>query len=222
MPRGGVSLCPGKEVKLDTSKKTMWIVKVAMLSAVASLLMFLEMQIPFMPPFLKLDFSDIPALLAGFSLGPLAGVAVLFIKNAVHAMASWSFLVGELANFIIGVSFVLPAALIYRHKKNKKSAVIGMAAGGITMTLIAGFLNAFVLIPLYATVLKFPVEAIIDMSNKVNPLIKDLKTLIFIGITPFNLLKAFLNTLVAAFIYKPLSPLLHKDFNKSINKPLDE
>ncbi|MCK5758422.1 MAG: ECF transporter S component [Clostridiales bacterium] len=207
---------------MDTSKKTMWIVKVAMLSAVASLLMFLEIQIPFMPPFLKLDFSDIPALLAGFSLGPLAGVAVLFIKNAVHAMASWSFLVGELANFIIGVSFVLPAALIYRHKKNKKSAVIGMAAGGITMTLIAGFLNAFVLIPLYATVLKFPVEAIIDMSNKVNPLIKDLKTLIFIGITPFNLLKAFLNTLVAAFIYKPLSPLLHKNFSKSITKPLDE
>ena len=222
MPRGGASLRPGKEFKLDTSKKTMWIVKVAMLSAVASLLMFLEIQIPFMPPFLKLDFSDIPALLAGFSLGPLAGVAVLFIKNAVHAMASWSFLVGELANFIIGVSFVLPAALIYRHKKNKKSAVIGMAAGGITMTLIAGFLNAFVLIPLYATVLKFPVEAIIDMSNKVNPLIKDLKTLIFIGITPFNLLKAFLNTLVAAFIYKPLSPLLHKNFSKSITKPLDE
>lgn len=206
---------PRKEVIVDNRKKTMWIVKVAMLSAVATLLMFLEIPIPFMPPFLRMDFSDIPALLAGFSLGPLAGVAVLFIKNAVHALTSWSFLVGELANFIIGISFVLPAALIYQRRKNKKSAVLGMVTGGAVMTLIAGALNAFLLIPLYATVLDFPVEAIVSMSGEVNPLIKDLKTLIFIGITPFNILKAFLNTLVTALIYKPLSPLLHKSFNKS-------
>jgi len=222
MPRGGVSLCPRKEVEVENRKRTMWIVKVAMLSAVASLLMYLEIPIPFMPPFLKLDFSDIPALLAGFSLGPLAGVGVLFIKNAVHALASWSFLVGELANFIIGVSFVLPAALIYKNRKNKKSAVVGMVAGGFIMTVTAGFLNAYILIPLYATVLNFPVEAIVGMSNKVNPLIKDLKTLIFIGITPFNIIKAFMNTLVAALIYKPLSPLLHKNFDNSRAKLSDD
>lgn len=194
----------------NRNKKTKWLVKVAMLSAVASILMYLEIPLPFVPPFLRLDFSDIPALLAGFSLGPLAGLAVLLIKNMVHAMASWSFLVGELANFVFGAAFVLPAAVIYQKHKNKKSAIIGMTAGSITMTITAGILNAFVLIPLYATVLNFPLEAIIGMSREVNPMITDLKTLIFIGITPFNLLKAFLNTLITALIYKPLSPYLHK------------
>ncbi|MBN1624687.1 MAG: ECF transporter S component [Clostridia bacterium] len=181
-----------------------------MLSAVAAILMYLEIPLPFVPPFLRLDFSDIPALLAGFSLGPMAGLAVVFIKNLVHAMASWSFLVGELANFIFGVAFVLPAAFIYKKHKNKKSAIIGMTTGSITMTITAGLLNAFVLIPLYASVLNFPLEAIISMSKEVNPLITDLKTLIFIGITPFNIVKAFLTTLITALIYKPLSPYLHK------------
>ena len=193
-----------------TREKTLWMVKVAMLSAAAAVLMFIEIPLPFMPPFLKMDFSDIPALLAGFSLGPLAGVVVLLIKNLIHALASWSFLVGELANFNIGLCFVLPAAFIYKKRKNKNSAIMGMTVGGLTMTVAAGVLNAFVLIPLYASVLEFPVEAIIGMSRELNPLIKDLPTLIFIGILPFNLIKAFLNTLVTALIYKPLSPLLHR------------
>lgn len=205
MPRKGWS-------GLDNRRQTtLWLVKVAMLSAVAAILMYLEIPLPFVPPFLRLDFSDIPALLAGFAMGPLAGVTVLLIKNAVHAMASWSFLVGELANFTIGISFVLPAAIIYQKHKNKKSAIIGMVTGGLIMTAVAGLLNAFVLIPLYATVLEFPVEAIVGMSNEVNPLITDLKTLILVGITPFNIVKAGLNILIAALIYKPLSPYLHKE-----------
>jgi riboflavin transporter FmnP len=204
-------------------KTTVWIVKVAMLSAVAAILMYLEIPLPLVPPFLRLDFSDIPALLAGFAMGPLAGVAVLLVKNAVHALASWSFLVGELANFTIGVSFILPAAIIYQRHKNKKTAVIGMLAGGLIMTVTAGMLNAFVLIPLYASVLNFPVEAIVGMSNEVNPLITDLKTLIFIGITPFNLVKAAINILLTALIYKPLSPFLHREsFDKADNSKLKD
>ncbi|MDX1358327.1 MAG: ECF transporter S component [Clostridia bacterium] len=199
-------------------KTTMWIVKVAMLSAVATILMYLEIPLPLVPPFLRLDFSDIPALLAGFAMGPLAGVAVLLVKNAVHALASWSFLVGELANFLIGISFVLPAAVIYQRRKNKKSAVVGMLTGGLVMTVIAGMLNAFVLIPLYASVLNFPVEAIVGMSNEVNPMITDLKTLIFIGITPFNIVKASVNILLTALIYKPLSPFLHRESFDRIEK----
>jgi riboflavin transporter FmnP len=199
-------------------KTTTWIVKVAMLSAVATILMYLEIPLPLVPPFLRLDFSDIPALLAGFAMGPLAGVAVLLVKNAVHALASWSFLVGELANFLIGISFVLPAAIIYQRRKNKRSAVVGMLTGGLVMTVVAGMLNAFVLIPLYASVLNFPVEAIVGMSNEVNPMITDLKTLIFIGITPFNIVKASVNILLTALIYKPLSPFLHRESFDRIEK----
>ena len=191
-------------------KATMWIVKVAMLSAVAAILMFLEMPVPLVPPFLKFDFSDIPALLAGFSLGPLAGVAVMFVKNIIHALTSWSFFVGELANFLIGVSFVLPAAIIYKRNKNKKSAVLGMIAGGIIMTVFAGLLNYFLLIPLYTKVLGYTIEEIIAWSSSANKGIIDLKSLIIIGITPFNVFKAFINILVTTLIYKKLSPLLHE------------
>ncbi len=194
---------------IDKSNRTSWIVRVALLAAVSSVLMFLEMSVPFVPPFLKFDFSDIPALLAGFSMGPLAGVTVVLIKNLVHAITSWSFLVGELANFLIGVAFVLPAAIIYKRNKCKKNAVVGMIAGGLIMTVFAALLNYFVLIPLYATVLGFPVEAIIEMSNSVNSMIVDLKTLILIGITPFNLFKAAVNIFITAIIYKKLSPILH-------------
>ncbi|MFO7635718.1 MAG: ECF transporter S component [Clostridia bacterium] len=195
-----------KEKKITTA----WLVRVALLGAVASVLMFLEISLPFVPPFLKLDFSDIPAFLAGFALGPLAGVMVLLIKNVVHGFtASWSFFVGELANFLIGLSFVLPASLIYARNKNRKSALVGMVVGGLVMTVFAALANYFALIPLYATVLGIPVEVIVGMSKEMNPAIVDLKTLVLIGIMPFNLFKAFVNTLIVMLIYKRLSPILH-------------
>lgn len=193
----------------DNSNRTSWIVRVALLTAVSSVMMFLEMSVPFMPPFLKFDFSDIPSLLAGFSMGPLAGVTVVILKNLVHAITSWSFLVGEFANTLIGIAFVLPAAIIYKRNKCKKNAIIGMIVGSLIMTILAALMNYFLLIPLYATVLGFPVEAIIEMSNSVNPMIVDLKTLILIGVTPFNLFKAIINTIITAIVYKKLSPILH-------------
>jgi len=195
-----------------------WVAKVGMLSAVSAILMFLEIPVPFVPPFLKFDFSDLPALIAGFAFGPLAGVAVLFVKNIIHAIASWSFLVGELANFLIGVSFVLPAALIYRGRKTKARAVTGMIAGGVSMVIIAGLLNYFVLLPMYTKVLGFTMEEIVAWSSTANKHIVDLRSLVVIGITPFNIFKVLVNIVLTALIYKKISHLLHPR-EKAQDKP---
>lgn len=197
-----------------------WIAKVGMLSAIASILMFLEIPLPFVPPFLKLDFSDIPALIAGFAFGPLAAFFVILIKNIVHALASWSFLVGELANFLIGLSFVLPAAFIYKGGKTKSRAIAGMIVGGVVMVIVAGFLNYFVLLPLYTKVLGFTVEEIVAMSSTANKGIVDLRSLVVIGITPFNAFKVFVNVLITSLLYKKLSPLLHPKNKKDDAKPV--
>lgn len=190
--------------------RTDWLAKVAMLGAIGGILMFLELTIPFVPPFLKLDFSDIPAFLAGFALGPTAGIAVVFIRNMIHFLfGTWSRGVGELANFIIGVSFVLPASLIYARRKNKKNAMIGMIIGVLTMTAFAALANYFFLIPFYAVILGIPVGAIVEMSTAINVAIVDLKTLVIWGITPFNLFKGAMNILIMLLIYKRLSPILH-------------
>ncbi|HPQ46711.1 MAG TPA: ECF transporter S component [Clostridia bacterium] len=191
-----------------------WIAKVGMLSAVSAILMFLEIPVPLVPPFLKFDFSDLPALIAGFAFGPMAGVAVLLVKNIIHALASWSFLVGELANFLIGISFVLPAALVYKSGKTKSRAIIGMVTGGITMVVIAGLLNYFVLIPMYTRVLGYTMEDIVAWSSTANRHIVDLRSLVIIGITPFNVFKVLVNTFITALIYKKLSPFLHQGSNK--------
>ncbi len=186
-----------------------WITKVGMLSAVSAILMFLEIPLPLVPPFLKFDFSDLPALLAAFAFGPMAGVAVLFIKNIIHAIASWSFLVGETANFLIGISFVLPAAIIYRKKKTKARAVIGMIVGGIVMVILAGLLNYYLLLPMYTRVLGYTMEDIISWSSSANRHIVDLRSLVVIGITPFNIFKVLVNIILTSLIYKKISPLLH-------------
>ena len=191
-----------------------WIAKVGMLSAVSAILMFLEIPVPLVPPFLKFDFSDLPALIAGFAFGPMAGVAVLLVKNIIHALASWSFLVGELANFLIGISFVLPAALVYKSGKTKSRAIIGMVTGGITMVVIAGLLNYYVLIPMYTRVLGYTMEDIVAWSSTANRHIVDLRSLVIIGITPFNVFKVLVNTVITALIYKKLSPFLHQGSTK--------
>ena len=95
----------------------------AMLSAVAYILMFLDFSVPFMPAFIKMDLSELPALIGSFAMGPLCGVVVCLIKNVLHLFITTTGGVGELSNFILGVAFVLPAGLIYKHKKDRKSVV---------------------------------------------------------------------------------------------------
>lgn len=194
-----------------TNTKLSKLVKVSLLSAMAFILMFLEFPIPFFPPFLKFDFGDIPALLGGFALGPLAGVAIELIKNIVHLIfQNNTGGIGELANFISGSAFVFSASLIYGKHKSKKRAAIGMLVGTIVMTIVASAGNYAVFLPLYEKILNFPIPAVVGMAAKVNSNIKDLNTLIIYCFVPFNILKGVVVSGITFLLYKRVSRILHK------------
>lgn len=196
----------GKRKRVDL--KTL--IKVSLLGGIAFLILALNFPVPFAPGFLKWDPSDIPALVAGFSLGPVAGVGVVFVKNVIHLLKTETFGVGELSNFIIGTSYVLTASLIYKYNRTKKGALIGLAAGTIAMTIAGALSNYFIIIPFYAKVMGFPIPAIIGMGTAVNSAITDMRTLILLGITPFNIFKGTTVSLITLLIYKKVQPLLNK------------
>lgn len=183
--------------------------RTAVLASAAAILMFMDFPVFFMPAFLKMDLSEIPAIIGAFSLGPLAGFWIMLVKNMLHLANSQTAGVGELANFLVGTAMVMPAGIIYRYCKNRKGAVLALAAGTLFMTLAASILNYWVLIPLYQAVLNFPSEVIVGMGHAVNPRIIDLRTFILFAIIPFNLLKGLLVSLITMLIYKKVSYLLH-------------
>lgn len=192
-------------------KKTMsvkFLVKVSVLAVLSFIIMFLELPLLIFPEFLKLDFSDIPALVAAFSMGPIAGVLVELVKNLLHLMITKTGGVGELANFIIGAALVIPAGIIYKHKKNKTSAILGLIAGVIAMTIAGALANYYILLPFYSTIM--PIQVIIDIAAKINSAIVDLKTLIYYAIIPFNIIKGIVVAIVTTLIYKKISPIINR------------
>lgn len=193
----------------NVSQKTNLLTKTALLSVIAYILMLLDFPLFFFPGFLKIDLSDLPALLGAFALGPVAGVIIELIKNVLHGItATHTGGVGEVANFIVGCAWVLPAAIIYRKNKSKKNAVIGMLAGVVVMSLVAAVTNYYILIPFYEKIM--PLEAIIQMSAAANALITDMKTLVLYGVIPFNIFKGVIISVITIIVYKKLSPILHR------------
>lgn len=186
------------------------IAQIGMLGAVALVLMLFEIPLPFAPSFYKIDFSEVPVLIGSFAMGPVAGVLIELVKILLKLLTKGSTTagVGDVANFLIGISFCLPAAFIYRKMHSKKGAIIGMAAGTIFMTLVGCFLNAYVLLPTYAKAFQMPIDALVAMGTAVNGHITSLFTFVAFAVAPFNLLKGILVSLVVALIYKKISPLL--------------
>ena len=128
----------------NTQSKIHKMVVTAMLSAVAAVLMFLEFSVPIMPSFIKLDISELPALLASFSLGPVYGVVVCLVKNLINLTHTSTGGVGELCNFLLGVTFVVPAGLLYKKMKNRKGAFLGSLVGSAIMAVLSVPLNYFI------------------------------------------------------------------------------
>jgi riboflavin transporter FmnP len=184
--------------------------KIAILSALAWILMVLEFMLPFTPPFLKMDFSDIPALLGAFALGPISGILIKFITNVLHLSTSNSLYVGEIANFVIGAIFAGTAGLIYRYKKTRGGAVLGMIAGTLAMTVASVIANYYVMLPFYATVFHISMDDIVNMARQANALVKDVRTLIVFVFVPFNLIKGLSVSFITALFYKRISPILHR------------
>ena len=125
------------------------LVGAAMLSAVAFVLQFLEFPVPLSPSFAKMDLSDLPALIGAFAYGPLWGVVIEAVKNALHLFQTQTGGVGELANFLMGSALVLPAGLIYARKKSRRTALIGCLVGSISMGIVSALANFFILLPMF-------------------------------------------------------------------------
>lgn len=183
--------------------------KAGMLSAVAVVLMLFEIPLPFVPVFYKIDFSEVPVLVGCFAMGPLAGAGIELIKNLLHVVISGTQTagVGEVANFLIGCSLIMPAGWIYRKMHTKTGALAGMAAGTVLMTAVGGLLNAYVLLPVYAKAFGMPLDALVQMGTEVNAKITSVSTLVLFAVTPFNLLKGVLVSVIVLLIYKKISPV---------------
>jgi len=180
----------------------------AMLSAIAFILMFLDTAVPLMPSFIKLDLSELPALIAAFGLGPVYGVIVCLIKNLLHLFMTQTGGVGELSNFILGVAYVLPAGLIYHGKKTKKRAIMGAIIGAICMAAISFPSNLFIVYPVYYNFM--PKDVIISVYQALAPglnLDTIAKCLLVFNV-PFTFVKGMISAIITILIYQPLRPLL--------------
>lgn len=181
---------------------------IAMLAAISTVLMFLSFSIPLFPTFLKLDFSEVPALIAAFSLGPFAGVSVVFIKNLINLLFTSSGGIGEFANFLIGSFFVFSAGLVYQKFKTRKGAILSMTVGTIIMSIVGTVANYYILMPLYTLIM--PIDSIVNMFKSINPYADTMLKIMFMTIAPFNLLKGFIVSLITFLIYKKLSPIIKR------------
>lgn len=196
--------------------RTRTITQVAMLGAIAGILMNLEFPLPFLAPtFYQLDFSEIPVLIGSFAMGPVAGVLIELVKIMVHLVTKGTMTagVGDVANFIFGCAFAVPAGLLYRFHsvKSRKHAVIGMAVGTVLTSVVACFINAFILLPVYGKAFGMPVQAFIEMGSAVHSSVNGLLSFAALIIFPFNLFKYALTSLIVFLIYKRIRVVLKGD-----------
>lgn len=202
------------EAKSETERhhsQTRKMAKIAILSSIAFVLMLFEFPLPLMPGFLKFDFSEIAALLAGFSMGPWAGITVELIKNLLHLPFTHTLMIGELANFLTSACFVGLASWIYSRNKTLRNATMGMIVGTVALIISGAIFNYFINIPFYISVMGFPEEAIYGASQAAgNHMVHDMGSLILWVFVPFNLFKGAVISLIVRVIYKPLSPILHR------------
>ena len=181
----------------------------ALLGAVGFVLMAIEISVPIMPAFIKLDFSELPALIASFAYGPLYGAAVCLIKNLMHLFITNTAGVGELANFLMGVFFVVPAGMIYGKMKNRTGALVGSLVGAAVMGVACVFINLFITYPIYYKIL-IPESAILGMYKAILPSVDSIFKSLLIFNLPFTFAKGVLVSIICFLVYKKISPILKK------------
>ncbi|MDD3410008.1 MAG: ECF transporter S component [Eubacteriales bacterium] len=178
----------------------------AMLAAVSYILAFAAFPVPLSPAFAKMDLSDFPALIGAFAFGPMVGVLIELVKNALQLLNTSTGGVGELANFLMGGSFALTAGLFYRRSKTRRSAMLGCAAASGVMGVVAALTNYFILLPLFEQFM--PLEQVIAAFGELMPFIRTKLDVVLYNAFPFNLLKGLVISLCTMVVYKKLSPIL--------------
>ena len=189
---------------------------IGVFSAISFVLMLFEFPLPFAPAFYKFDFSDIPALIGGFAAGPMVAVMIEFIKVLLNIIlqGTTTGFVGEIANFVVGAAFVVPATVIYRFKKSRKVALISCLTGTVCISIVGALLNAFFLLPAYATLFGSGVDSFIAAGTAINPAVTNLFTFCALCVAPFNLVKGVADSAITFLVYKQLSPILKAEHGR--------
>lgn len=198
----------GVKEKILTTRK---VAMIGMFSAISGLLMLFEFPLPMIaPPFYELDLSEIPVLVCGFAFGPVAGVAAEFLKVLIKLFikSTSTAFVGDLANFAVGCTMILPATIAYHFKKSKKSAIVACVLGTICMAVFGTMFNAVYLIPAFSKLYGIPLEGIIAMGNAIYASVTDIVTFVIMCVGPLNIIKGAIVSFVTILIYKPLSPIM--------------
>lgn len=198
--------------------QTRKVAMIGMFSAIAMILHLFDFPLPFAPDFYKLDFSELPILVGTFAFGPAAGVMMEFVKILLKLLikGTSTVFVGDLANFVIGCSFILPASVIYAFRKNKKNAIFACITGTLIMTVFGTAFNAIYLLPAFSKLYGVPLDQLLAMGAAVNPLAGEGGIVSFVAacVAPLNLIKGASVSLVTLLIYKPLSPIIKSGYKK--------
>lgn len=202
------------------SNKLLFFTQTAFFGVIATAVKLFSFPIFFVPGFYKLDFCESIVLIGGFMLGPSAGIMIELMKTILFFLfkGTSSFLVGEIAGFIIGCSFILPSCIIYKKNRTLEGAVHGMILGIISLVMISSIFNYFVFLPIYSNFFGIPSQKIINAFHVINPNIHNLFSFILFAVIPFNLLKGSLSCFVSIALYKKMSRFIEKITIKAIYK----
>lgn len=203
--KGASVMSRREEIKSRTSRVAIG----ALLTAMATVLMYLEVPLPFMPVFLKYDFSEIPVLIGAFAFGPLTAIVIELLKNLILLTKSSTLGIGQLANFVAGVAFAGSAGLMFRYMKSRKGAIISMLFGTLVLSVTTPLMNYFVFLELYANFMGLTTDKIVGMTQSVNRLVTDKTSLIIFAFVPFNLFKGLTISLITTGIYLPVFKAIH-------------
>jgi len=188
------------------------LVKISILSAIGYILMFISVPLPMLfPEFLKIDISDLPALLGGIALGPMVGVTIAFFKNLLQFITGMSTTggVGEFANFLIGGSFVFTVSYIYSKKRDVTGVIIGLISGILIMTIVGCIANYFIILPFYSTI-GWSIDAVVAMGSAINPAINNKLSFVIWIIAPFNILKSGIMSVLTLPMYKKTEKIFNR------------
>ena len=191
---------------MNRKKHLAALIRIAILGAVSAVLFYFE--VPIIPPIYKLDLSAVPALIAGFAMGPGASLGVMAVKDLIGLTHTTSLGVGELADFLMSGSMTAIAALIYKNRHTFKGAVLSLGIGTLTMSAVAALANYFIMIPFYVKVMNMSLDTILMLIAKTVPSVDSLWKMILLAVVPFNLLKGVILSAVTMLLYKRISPLL--------------
>lgn len=200
---------------MSERNRTKKLVLTAVLGAISAILMILEFPLPLIPPFVKMDFSELPVILGGFIMGPVNGALIALIKIVLNFLLNGTSTagVGEIANLVYSLGYMLPSVLIYHKLRTKKGALISLAIGTVITSILAVTINIFVTFPLYGKLMGLDIPTIVGMCSAVNPYVKDMASLMIFSMLPFNLFKYGVTSIITFVLYKKLSGVIKNYIN---------